>query len=236
MPATDYQERKEQGLCTRCGSPAAEDSALCVPHRDSGRKRAKRSIARIREERRAAGLCPWCPAGVSTTITEPATTCVACRIRRNRWPSRPVAEVDTVVDKSARIAAATSRRNEGRDRYRGQQRRGQRPHAALNAEDVKMAAETFAAFRAGLEVLARPEAKLWRRAERDQVAAATASQGERTQRHIGDVLDRLAARPRGGRCSGDEHAFDPGARACVCGEVAAPDHVTQRHGRRDGER
>lgn len=147
--------------------------------------------------------------------------------------------VKSADDKAARIAAATSRRNEGRDRYRGTGKKGQRPHSVLNAEDVKMAAESFDAFRAGLIVLGSEEAKLWRRAEREHVAAATANQGERTQRHIGDVLERLVGGSRAAiRCAGEAHAFELGAQACVCGEVAAPEragHVKQRHGRRGGE-
>lgn len=100
-----------------------------------------------------------------------------------------------------------------------------------------MALQNFEAFSAGLAVLASPEAALWRRAEREHVVAATANQGERAQRHIGDVLERLVTRPRGAaRCAGDVHAYEPGARACVCGEVAADmdGHVQKRHGRRDG--
>jgi hypothetical protein len=158
-------------------------------------------------------------------------------VRRNRWAAVPVAGLDTGLDKSARIAAATSRRNEGRDRYRGQQRRGQRPNSLLNAEDVAMANSRFEAFKAGLGALASPAAEQWRRGERAQVVAEIVCQGERTQRHIGDVIERLVSRPRGAaRCSGDVHAYEPGARACICGEVAADldGHVQKRHGRRDG--
>lgn len=173
-------------------------------------------------------------------MVAPETSCLPCRIQRNRWAERLVAVVNNQVNKSARIAAATSRRNEGRDRYRGTQKKGQRPHSVLNAEDVAWAAESFDAFRAGLIELAKPEVAAWRRHELEQVKAATANQGQRAQRHIGDVIDRLVGGGRStAKCLGDEHAFEAGARACVCGEVAAPDpadgHVRKRHGRRDGE-
>lgn len=244
MPAAvAYQERKdiaaETGECIKrgCCAQAVDGSAYCEPHGTAQRDQDRRYRKRLRKQRKRNKQCRDC--GVKLPAGE-RTWCKAHRLTNRRF-SKLLGAVESVVEsadeKASRIAAATSRRNEGRDRYRGQQRRGQRPHATLNAEDVAMAADRFEAFRAGLEVLASPDARLWRRAERDHVVAATLNQGELTQRHIGDVLDRLAGRPRGAvRCSSGEHVYEPGARACVCGEVAAADHFQKRHGRRDGER
>lgn len=53
-----------------------------------------------------------------------------------------------------------------------------------------MAKHTFDAFRAGLQVLGSEEGKQMARGELDRVVAATNNVGERTQRHIEDILER----------------------------------------------
>lgn len=96
-----------------------------------------------------------------------------------------------MVDKSERIAARTVKEADGRTRYRGQQRRGQQTHAQLNMQDLGWARDSFEAFAAGVKLLSSDEAKEWRREERAQVTAATANQGERSGRHVDDILERL---------------------------------------------
>ena len=74
-------ERREAGLCIRCGNVAPEDGrSMCEPCRDD-RRAAKRAR---RAERRAAGLCEDCAAPVSGG----AAYCGPCASARNERRQR----------------------------------------------------------------------------------------------------------------------------------------------------
>jgi len=181
-----YQLRKETGVCTSCGGPPAPDSLLCETHRDAARASKRRWWRKATSRYRRAKVCVHC--GGSRLRGD--TSCLRCRVVRNRLSKVTPPEAVTVA-KSVRLAAATRTHADGRERYHGQQRRGQQTHAALNRQDIQMASESFAAFRTALALLDSDEAKAWPRGERQHFAAAAASHGERVGRHLDDVLERI---------------------------------------------
>lgn len=131
------------------------------------------------------------------------TSCLGCRVRRNRVPET-LAGVYTVVDKEHRIASRTVTHSDGRTRYHGRGRRGQQTHAELNAQDLDMADESYRAFRAGVKLLGSAEAKTWTRAELESVRNATAHQGQRTSDSIDPILERIGHfKQRHGRRDGE---------------------------------
>jgi hypothetical protein len=164
---------------------------MCQRHYRMQKRFRNASMQRRREARRAAGLCVWCPGDRPAPATEGSTSCLACRIARRRVREDDEGVKPDVSPRADRIAARTGKDKDGRTRYRGQPRRGQQTHAALNAQDVVMAVESFDAFRAGVAILGSAEAEVMHRAERERVKAETANQGERVGRHIDDVLERL---------------------------------------------
>lgn len=188
-----YMERKVAGLCTRCGKEADEDSSLCRKHRRQRNAAAAACMARKRDALRAQGLCIY---NCGTSVGKEDYACLACRVRIGRTQRKLVSlgSVNPVVsqpDKAAAIAAATRRDPDGRTRYHGQQRRGQQTHAQLNAQDLRMAIDSWEAFCAGVRLTGAPEFKLMHRAQRDALKTATASHGERLSGHIDDILERL---------------------------------------------
>lgn len=213
MPATavklSYEDRKVQGICTRsgCRRRASDDSSLCVRHHRADRRASREYKKRLRDERRAAKLCVWCSNAKPAPASEGSTSCLPCRIKRNRVRAADGGVRVAVHDggRSAAIAAATRKDPDGRTRYHGQQRRGQQTHTQLNAQDLRMATDSWEAFCAGVTILAGEDVKEWHRGKVDSMKIATASQGERCGRHIDDILERLG-------------------------------HFKERHGRRDGEK
>ncbi len=182
---------------------AAEDSSYCATHRDADRKHKREWRARQRRRRARNKECRDCgeKLGVGERIW-----CKEHRIARHRVSAlRPApGGVASGVEKSERVAAATRKHADGRTRFHGQQRRGQQTHAQLNKQDVVMADSCFDAFKAGIDLLGGEQAATWSRGERERVAKATANQGERTSRHIDDVLERLGHfKQRHGRRDGE---------------------------------
>jgi hypothetical protein len=189
-----YQQLKVLEVCAQgCGAPAADGHELCEPHREAKRARQAKWLAKKRKRARRLKHCPDCPVDARPLREGERIWCRAHRIRRNRisalWSAGP--GVDPYVDRSERVAAATRTHDDGRTRYHGQQRRGQQTHAALNAQDLKMASGPLKAFRAGLAELGRPEAKEWPRGEKQRVIDATIHEAKRHIRHLEDILERL---------------------------------------------
>lgn len=179
---------------------------MCVRHHRADKRASRAYKKRVRDDRRVAGLCIWCPVAKVTKATPGSTSCLPCRIVRNRVRAADGGGQQVVhqVDRDAAIAAATRKDPDGRTRYHGQQRRGQQTHAQLNAQDLRMATDSWEAFCAGVQILGTEDAKAWHRQQREDVKKATASQGERLSGHVDDILERLG-------------------------------HFQERHGRRDGE-
>lgn len=219
--AETYQQRKELGLCTRCGQPAADDSSLCPEHRDDHRAAANRYAESLRAERSAKGQCPYCPRKRETKLKDGEAMCPACRVERRRMP-RSLGVVDKVVDK-AKIEAATRKDGDGRTRYHGQGKRGQQPKYQLNVQDLRHVKADFEKFESGVVWLAGPDAEQRHKTDRDKVEWATANCGGRAARRINDILERLGHAMQ-------RHGSRPG-EATVEPETDDPDDTTLNYKR-----
>lgn len=199
MSSELVQKRLEDGICKRnyCGKLVADGSAHCPAHWED-EKRYKRTWAAKRrrafKRREGQRKCKRCG-----TPRRPYKPCTGCAIERDQVEKLKLPPETADTEKAARIAAATWVDPDGRVRYRGKMRRGQQPHSELNTQDLQWAEECYRAFKAGVRLLDDPSTKDWDREERARVKAATANQGERAARHIGDVVQRLKPAKRPGR-------------------------------------
>ncbi len=192
---SDYQARKLSRRCTRdgCKRQARDDSQLCTKHLRRKKQTDSEWINRKRAERRAAGLCIWCPGSNPAPATPDSTACLPCRIKRRRIKVSD-GGVGGVVGRSAAIAAATSRDMtgpNGRVRYRGQQKRGQQPKWQLNLQDVRHVRRDFETFEQAIKMLAEPAARQMHASDRERAERETAGVGESMTRRTGDILERL---------------------------------------------
>jgi len=199
VDANEYLNRKLAQKCLEsgCDAPLLEGSARCERHDAACKARQRASIARRRKRfgRREGGArCKRCGAP-----RERYKPCRKCAIERAELAKLNLPPEITDTEKAARIAAATWIDPDGRVRYRGQMKRGQQPHSELNKQDFQWTDECLRAFKAGVRLLDDPLSKDWDREERARVKAATANQGERAARHIGDVVQRLKPAKRGRR-------------------------------------
>jgi len=180
---------------------------MCIRHWRAHRRTDAAAKQRKRDERRAEGLCIWCPGDKPQRASEAGgSSCLACRIRRGRIRD---AEGGVSLDvyrkqREQQIAGATRRDDDGRTRYFGQQKRGQQPKQQLNMQDLAHVAEDFEAFSEGVRLLAAPETQKMHRSDIARAEAEVAIVGDRMNRRTDDILERLG-------------------------------HFKQRHGRRDGE-
>jgi len=197
-----YSVRKESsadtGECLRpgCDDAAADGSDFCAPHRDAKRDSDRAYRKRLRRRRRRLKLCRDCGVKLrKATATLPAEKiwCTEHRIRRGRLTLVRSASpgVETVVEKSERIARATREHDDGRTRYHGQGKRGQQPQAQLNRQDIEKAEAALAAGRAGLQHAETEEVKALPRIQREDVKREAAHLLDLATRHIDDVLERI---------------------------------------------
>lgn len=181
----------EQCTYGRCRRAPTDGSDLCARHLRGKRKRQARWVAAKRARREAARLCIWCPESGPPRPADGGNSCKPCRIRRNRVRDTEHG-VDTGVDNRAeRIAARTRTHADGRTRYHGQPRRGGLAKRDLNRQDIELARECFETFVEGIQMIETDDVKKLPRIQRDGVVSAVAHQGDRTSRHIDDILERL---------------------------------------------
>jgi len=188
-----YQQRLEQGACTygRCKRAPADGSDLCRRHLRKRRKRQAEWFAAKSARRITAKLCVWCPeSGPPRPADGPGNSCKQCRVRRNRIrdAEHGAAGVDNRTD---RIASRTKKHADGRTRYHGQPRRGGLAKSHLNRQDIELARECFDTLAEGLQMIETDDVKRLPRIQRDGVVSAVAHQGDRTVRHLEDILERL---------------------------------------------
>lgn len=216
MAESLYQQRLEQGKCTYsggCRSPPAPDSSLCVKHHKGHKRRNRDSAQRKRDARKAAGLCVYCPGQRPARAVAGGTSCLACRIRRNRLNGTTVDGIGNAVDnrKAARIAAATVKGEDGRLRYHGQKKKGMQPAIQLDDQDIGYARDMLDSGQAGLHLYEEAVAARAPRFQRDDIKSAALYQVNRAIGHLENVLEHRGF-------------FDD-----------RPGHARQRHGRREGE-
>lgn len=191
-PPRKYEERKAEGWCLYSASCPRRAEGWPEPtgchcpqhalkHRKQNAKRQRERRAQLAE----AGKCVRC--------RKPSTTyrCMGCRLLdRCDLPSTSVAD-GVSVDRSAKIAAATSKDPDGRTRYRGQQKRGQQPKWQLNLQDLRHCSEDWAQFVEGLQKLGGEGALKMHRSDYHSAEIAVAKVGDRVSRRMDDILERL---------------------------------------------
>lgn len=151
-----YEQRKVEGLCTRCGKAAVEDGQLCAKHLKKLRAADRRSVAKRRAARRAAGYCATCPK--KKKRKSKTYRCATCMTKWMAANASVVSSVDRFDEKQDRIRARTAVEADGRTRYRGQTRRGRQTVGDLDEQDLDQLALYVAKAKAGLAYARRPEA------------------------------------------------------------------------------
>lgn len=189
-PPRGYYERKESGWCTHglCerraeGWPNPEQQ-LCQWHRARVNAKRRRRDRAQRAALRSQGLCVRCE------LPSASYRCVGCALLdgvplpTNRTP------ISAPTDKAARIAAATKVDPSGRTRYHGHEKRGNQPHAQLNAQDVETAVAAFERWKMGVLLLATDEVKGLPAVQKQAAKDAVCLLGNR----VGDIIDVVADR------------------------------------------
>lgn len=172
---------------------------MCKQHTRLYRKLDKEAKQRKRAQRRAEGLCIWCPGDSPSRATPPSPTCLACRVKHRKVRiSDGAVSLDVYLQqRESQIVAATSRDiagHNGRVRYRGQQKRGQQPKTQLNVQDLVHVQKDYDGFVAGVMVLVGSEVDQLHQSDRVKVEKATARLGDRAARRMGDIVTRLGHR------------------------------------------
>lgn len=144
----EYERRKANGLCTKCGVDSPDDQ-LCPGCSAAKREARAASATRQRAARRKKKQCARCG------LPSPERyECTACAIASGREPRRSSAvgtavgtaraERPTAIPIShgaihaARRAAATAVDADGRTRYHGRGKRGHPSRADVDAFDVRI--------------------------------------------------------------------------------------------------
>lgn len=187
----DYQQRKDDGRCTRrgCKEMAAPDSGMCTTCGPRERERVRLADRARRARRREAGRCIDCDAKSATC------RCIDCQIKSGRIAKRALARIISERDVSAnRPALATTIERDGRypagrirTRYRGGQgRRGAPSKGAVDAADVALAIASLMRAKEKLDQLCNIPDKRARAATRADALAQVALAG----RMIDEVVER----------------------------------------------
>lgn len=184
-----YLDRKLSGIaanvCTYpgCKREPADDSMMCVAHRDGERKRKREHRRKRRAEWRAAKRCLSC----GGERVPRRRYCAACLVARNRTPHQ---RVDNGVDKRDRIAQNTRTLPDGRTRYIGPGRRGTRPAVAEDELDLLEAKKRIERALLGLQYAKSAEVQALPRIQRKGVEHEALSQADHGARFIESVLER----------------------------------------------
>jgi hypothetical protein len=178
-----YYERKEAGLCTRCGVPAVDGGQMCEPCLERHREATNAACARLREARREAGVCGHC--GKVRTGDEYA--CLACRLARGEVSTGPaiIAAIRTDSDPRFRVG------EDGRRRFHGQMRRGRQPASQIDDQDLELAIAQLTKARDHLRAIAAsPEIAKLPKYQRDAAKREAFAMAEHGARFVEDLLDR----------------------------------------------
>lgn len=173
---TLYQERKESGLCTRCGVPAPDGDQLCETHRRYAKAATATSIRRLRAKRRRAKRCISC--GRSSKRAQ----CLACLVKLGRVPKRDRLGGNPSVNQ-------TRVDKDGRTRFHGTGKRGREYIHDQDIRDLKDAiASATRALEGAQAYAALPDGV--RREERRAVMMAYQSQAHLAERFLEEVTTR----------------------------------------------
>lgn len=193
-----YQDRKlasiEHAECSYpgCRRAQADDSAMCVKHRDAERSRKAAWIKKERKKAKRKNLCTRCTKRRRSAGS--SWGCSKCLVELRKIPSRSKV-VATHVDKSARIAARTTvgsfAGEEGRSRYRGAQGRRGAPGSAVEDErDFSEVIKKLEKTRAELRYAYSPEVQELPTMQRREVLRAALSHADHGARFIDSILER----------------------------------------------
>ncbi len=200
--AAQYQERKEAGLCvgSGCARSSADDSNLCRRCQRSARQRNREYASRLRDERRAKGLCPWCPVSKVFAVRPGRKSCLRCAAKRSKL--HIVARgVDTAVDTRPKFSADY----DGRVRYRPRPgQRGTKPKVLDDRQDLKHVRDLTEQLAAGVELIASGEIAALGAVEREAAMGAVLGIGDRITGAVEDIQERHGHfRVRHGRRKGE---------------------------------
>lgn len=178
-------------LCSACYAHAAPGRKMCDRHLEMHRVYSARREDKIRDERRAKGLCP-------TGCGRPATggRCLVCSVRVGDVP--PGLDAATMAAReapAARVKAATVENadGDGRTRYKGQGRRGAPPAATLarqDAQDLRWAARELIKSADAIEALGGVDLATMPRIRRDALKREVLSYADFGVRLVDAVLER----------------------------------------------
>jgi len=185
-----YEDRKLDGKCTRCGSPADGDSLLCVPHREADLKYQRKSKKKLRRQRRKEGRCAMC--GCKADLYR----CLPCQAKHCASSVTGVSDgVQKFDEQLERIRSRTFLEADGRVRYRGRERRGRQSVADLDSKDLALVRTYLAKYEAAIDYARRPEAADVPRIQRDEAVRAANDYLRLAGRFANDILVRNGEPP-----------------------------------------
>jgi hypothetical protein len=194
-PADDeslgYHERKERQICTYPGCPDdAGETGECDRHTARSRRR-KRRWKRQQLARQKTLLKIW-------ARKRRCLRCGAKRVSGHEHCTKclvaigtaPIVSGDKQVDKQQRIAAATTIDADGRNRYRGQAKRGRQSVAQLDDQDLRFALEALQKARDGIAWLSTVADGAMSKNEKQDAIGAALAHAIHSSRLVDDVLER----------------------------------------------
>lgn len=182
-----YQQRKEAGLCTRCGDPASDDS-LCSTCGPALREQIAASTRKLRRLRRRRDQCARCG-----KPSPDRYECLVCLTKLGRLPKS--AHTNPTVDqRKGQWVERMEQSPDGvpriRRRFVGQTKRGRRSIADLDRDDLGEARRELEIGMDGLAAAAAPSTQQLPRVQRDDVRNEALSKLVAAGRWITEVLKR----------------------------------------------
>lgn len=191
-----YEQRKVEGVCTRCGKAApSDDSNMCKRCQGLVLKAKRRSDNAKRKRLRKAGMCAMC--GRKSNRYR----CGKCRVShylRRAKPPLPKHEnevgaksgADHSGDLHRTTRSVDSADGYARSRYHGQMQRGRQTIAALDDQDLVSAIKTMIKARRALVIAREAENLNLPRVQREDAANTALAYVDHVRRFLVDVLER----------------------------------------------
>lgn len=198
-PLSKYEQRKLDGVCTRCGAePAQEESSLgvrCHGYMKNAQRRSKRSKRAIWKRKKLCGQC-------GKKRRPGGKLCPACSVRFGATP-RPLVQHYVEHDADPAVAGwketieqSPDGKLRARRRFAGQGKRGRQSGAQLDEQDLADARRCVLEGERGLAYYRTAEVQALPRIQRDEVRAEALAKLQRAQRWLADIIDRNSPKSR----------------------------------------
>lgn len=193
----EYERKKLAGECLWCASAVAADSAYCNEHGPRVRQHKRDHIAKVRQQRRANGMCAACGATKSK-----AYRCSKClgvdNGVDNRKPQRPpfgVAYAPPARPRKGGVwtvdtATEADGRTRSRNRFRGHGRRGGPKGFEVDDWDLRAMESEISRARAALSVYWSDENQELPRIQRIEPRREALGHLELVQRFVDELVER----------------------------------------------